>query len=291
MRGAGVDFIELLTVKRFARFKNSNLLAFGHPFIELESVDSSNNYAMEQIQAGKASHGTIFFAHEQWAGKGQRGRRWASQRGENILMSVVLEPVFLPVTNAFPLSMAVALACHDFFSLYAGPDQTRIKWPNDLYWCDRKAGGILIENSSRGHHWLFAVVGIGININQVAFSEDLKNPVSLRQITGRRWEPVKLARELGASIGHRFEELAGGANHLAGGANDLTDAGDPVLPGGHATLLAEYNRRLYGLGADMRLKKDSAVFTTNILGVSPTGELLTRDTLDRSFTFGEVEWL
>src|ERR1700752_2759701 len=67
--------------------KNSNLLAIGHSFIELESVDSTNNYAMARAAGGEASHGTLFFAYDQWAGKGQRGRTWASTPGENIVLS------------------------------------------------------------------------------------------------------------------------------------------------------------------------------------------------------------
>ncbi|HXL72345.1 MAG TPA: biotin--[acetyl-CoA-carboxylase] ligase, partial [bacterium] len=149
--------------------KNRNLLSIGHAFIELGSVDSTNNYAMARAAAGLADHGTLYFAHEQWAGKGSRGRTWTSKPGENIILSAVLEPVALVSSQAFALSACVALACHDLFSQYAGAEATRIKWPNDLYWGDRKAGGILIENNFRGDRWAFAIAGIGININQTEF--------------------------------------------------------------------------------------------------------------------------
>ena len=182
-------------------------MPIGRAFIELESVDSTNNYAMAQVHAGSASHGTIFFAHEQRAGKCQRGKIWASAPGENIMMSVVLEPVFLPITDQFPLSAAVALSCRDLFIRYAGIEQTAIKWPNDLYWRDRKAGGILIENAFRGDRWLFAIAGIGVNINQVQFPESLQTPVSLRQITGLAFDAVNLSRELGACLEQRFGQL------------------------------------------------------------------------------------
>src|SRR5258708_3284634 len=163
----------------FVLSKNSNLLPIGHSFIELQSVDSTNNYAMARAAAGDAAHGTLFFAYEQWAGKGQRGRTWTSIPGENIILSAVLEPVALPASQAFLLSACVALACHDLFSQYAGPEQPLIKWPNDLYWRDRKAGGILIENSFKGNQWTLAIAGMGININQVVFPATARNPVSL----------------------------------------------------------------------------------------------------------------
>src|ERR1700759_5692812 len=98
---------------KFAPTKNRNLLPIGHAFIELESVDSTNNYAMARATAGAISHGTLVFANDQWAGKGQRGRTWTSQPGENIILSAVIEPVALPSTAGFPLSVAIALACHD----------------------------------------------------------------------------------------------------------------------------------------------------------------------------------
>ena len=250
--------------------KNRNLLPIGHSFIELESVDSTNNYAMAKAVSGALSHGTLVFAHDQWAGKGQRGRRWASQPGENIVLSAVLEPVALASTAGFALSVTVALACHDLFSQYAGPEPTSIKWPNDLYWNDRKAGGILIENHFKGDRWLYAIAGIGININQVEFPPTARNPVSLRQITGKTFDSLQLARELGAFLDKRYDELEKGEG---------------------AGQLQQYNERLYGRGREVRLKKESAVFRTVVEGVSAQGELLTTDVLERRFSFGEVEWL
>jgi len=240
-------------------------------------VDSTNNYAMAKVQTGMASQGTIFFAHEQLAGKGQRGKSWSSLPGENIIMSVVLEPGFLPVSRQFPLSVCVALACHDFYSRYAGAGETFIKWPNDLYWRDRKAGGILIENSFRGDKWIAAIAGIGVNINQVQFPETVRNPISLRQITGRNHDAVKMARELGDCLWSRYEQLQ--AEECAG-SEEATGA-----------LLTAYNARLYRRGKVVRLKKDNAVFETVVEGVSRQGELLTRDTAERQFRFGEVEWV
>ena len=233
-------------------------------------MDSTNNYAMARAGEGSALHGTLFFAYDQWAGKGQRGRTWTSVPGENIILSAVIEPVALPSTYAFPLSACVALAGYDLFSRYAGAEETTIKWPNDLYWRDRKAGGILIENSFRGDRWTLAIAGMGININQVRFPETARNPVSLKQITGLDADVVGLAKELGGCLDRRYGELE------AGGA---------------AGLVAAYNNHLYGRGKRVRLKKDNVVFETEVEGVTPLGELLTRDTMERRFGFGEVEWI
>ncbi len=97
--------------------------------------------------------------------------------GENIILSAVLEPVALsPSRRPSDLSACVALACYDLFSRYTREEDITIKWPNDLYWNDRKAGGILIENSFHGERWTIAIVGIGININQVVFPADCPQP-------------------------------------------------------------------------------------------------------------------
>ena len=176
----------------FVPFKSTNLLSLpltGHDrqsFTVLASVDSTNNYAMGQVHAGLAKHGEAWFAREQHSGRGQRSKQWVTQPGENIILSTVVEP-FLLIQQQFALSAAIALACHRFFSKYAG-EETKLKWPNDLYWRDRKAGGILVENVLKGQDWKFAIAGMGININQTSFPDHLTYPVSLKQITGKTFD-------------------------------------------------------------------------------------------------------
>ncbi len=241
----------------------------GYPFTELKLIDSTNNYAMGQVHAGLASHGAAFFAHHQTAGKGQRSKSWLTGAGEAIALSIVLEPLFLPPHRQFELSMITSLACMDLLQKYVA-DDLKIKWPNDLYWRDRKAGGILIENGIQGSDWRFSIAGIGININQESFPEALSNPVSLQQITGKSHEPAILAKQLCDALEVRWQQLK------------------QNQPG---PLLNDYNQLLYKKDQPVRLKKDNAVFETTIRSVTLQGELLTTDTLDRNFVFGEVEWL
>ena len=240
----------------------------GNPFTVLASVDSTNNYAMAQVHAGLAKHGAAWFAREQHAGRGQRGKQWATQPGENIILSTVIEP-FLLVQQQFLLSAAIALACYRFFSNYAG-DETKIKWPNDLYWRDRKAGGILVENVLKGQDWKFAIVGMGININQTSFPEHLLNPVSLKQITGKTFDPLNLAKELCLKIDEVLNEMKSG---------------------GPENIIQQYNTVLYKRNEKVKLKKSIAVFETIIREVKSDGLLITEDTMERSFDFGEVEWV
>ena len=181
------------------------IITIGAPLIELPSIDSTNIYAMEQIKAGKAISGSCYTTPFQTHGKGQHGRVWESEKGQNLLCSYVLELKSLNSSKIWGpedqkgLSAAVAIGAKAFFGAHAG-DETLIKLPNDIYWRDRKAGGILIENSLRGAEWTWAVIGIGFNINQTSFSPDAPNPVSLRQITGRQWEIARLQTELSKAL-------------------------------------------------------------------------------------------
>jgi BirA family biotin operon repressor/biotin-[acetyl-CoA-carboxylase] ligase len=234
--------------------------------MELPEVESTNMYAMEQLQANLAGHGAAFFAHHQTAGRGQRGKTWRSEPGTHIAISVVTDCSFLSLANPFPISVAVSLATHDLFSKYAG-DETSIKWPNDLYWRDRKAGGILIENIVRGHAWPWSVVGIGININQGSFDPALKNPVSLKQISGKHHDPLLLAKELCDHLEQRYRQL---------------------LEGGFEKMLTQYNEHLFRREQKTRLKKGAVVFNCIIEGVSDMGELKVSGGM--RFQFGEVEW-
>ena len=255
----------------------------GIPFTELQSVDSTNNYALARVHAGLAQDGEAFFAHEQVSGKGQMGRKWSSQKGENILLSIVHNPDPLLLSQQFQLSAAVAVGLHDFYKNYGG-DETRIKWPNDLYWQDRKAAGILIEsvagnklsdsenlpadNQGSGT-WKWSVIGIGVNLNQTSFPADLINPVSLKQITGKSFETVSMARELYSCISSRLLQLK---------------------KEGFANIYNDYNSHLYKRNETVKLKKDTRVFEAIIKSVSQSGRLIVEHGIEEEFDFGQIEW-
>ena len=263
----------------------------GKPFIELQSIDSTNKYAMALVHGdilpdgqGEPQHGMAIFSHEQTTGKGQRGKNWVSEKDANIALSILLNPFPLSVPDQFKLSVGIAISIWDLFSNYAG-DETRIKWPNDLYWRDRKAGGVLIENLigsldpianglgigvGRSEAWKWAVVGIGLNINQTVFDPGLPNPVSLKQITGKNHEPIELAIELCSIIEKNYQTL---------------------IAGNFETLFNNYLSHLYKKDEKVKLKKGNRVFETIIKGVSETGQLITQHSIEERFEFGEVEWI
>lgn len=247
------------------------------PIIELLSVDSTNNYALSLLKPSQLTerqeitghHGTAVFAHEQYAGKGQRGRDWQSQQGENIHLSVVLDPWKISLQQQFALIAMVALVVRDFFDRYAQSDIS-IKWPNDIYFRDRKAGGILIETIISGHEWKWAVAGIGLNINQTSFDDSIsKRAVSLKQITGKNFDCFELAQAL------RDDLLLAYNNYNANAAE----------------ILADYNRYLYKKDEKVSLEKNGQVFEAIIKEVLPNGQLAVQTDMELRFDFGEVSWV
>ncbi len=240
----------------------------GNPFIQLDEVESSNNYAMAMVQARMAEHGNAWFAHSQTAGKGQRGKVWQMEPGANIILSVVIEPTTLKAHQAFLLAAVVALACHQFFVENVF-DDVKIKWPNDIYWKDRKAGGILIENVFRGKEWKFAVVGIGLNINQVKFPYTVKNPVSMRQITGKTFDVVAMAKILCALLDNWYQK---------------------IVEEKFEEIINAYNSVLYKLNEQVTFKQDETLMRAIISGVDNNGALIINTPERNTITHGSWEW-
>ena len=185
-------------------------IVLGAPLIELSTIDSTNIYAMAQIKAGLSKSGSCYTADFQTNGKGQHGRVWESSKGQNLLCSYILELNTLDAlknwtpADQIGFSAAIALGARAFFAAFAG-SETKIKKPNDIYFSDRKAGGILIENLVRGQEWTWAVIGIGMNINQTEFSPEAlnsvsSNPISLQEITNQSWDVKKMQQHLSEAL-------------------------------------------------------------------------------------------
>jgi BirA family biotin operon repressor/biotin-[acetyl-CoA-carboxylase] ligase len=242
---------------------------FGDPLVILSSVESTNNHAMKRLKGGKIAHGTTFFALEQTQGKGQRAKRWESKKGENITMSVVADCKNLQIQYQNQLSIAVALACYTMLKNYAG-DEVAIKWPNDLYWGDRKAGGILIENVVLGQNWETAIIGIGINVNQTEFGVMDRKPVSLKQITGKQLNPIDLANE----ICHELEII-------------FSHIGNPSFNQFHE----QYNTVLYKREQVVKFKEGNIQFDALVKRVTESGRLVIQQGVEREIALGEIEWM
>ena len=175
--------------------------------VRLEETDSTNTYLRQHASQMEAWM-TVVTAEYQTAGRGQGVHTWESNRSENLLFSVLTHPVMVPVRSQFLLSEAGALALKEVLDGYT--DGITLKWPNDIYWNDRKLSGTLIETSIGGGRIKNCVFGIGLNVNQKTFESDAPNPVSLAQILGHDIDREQLFKQIVAAFEKYYRMLENG---------------------------------------------------------------------------------
>ena len=131
----------------------------------------------------------------QIAGRGQAGNSWESEAGKNLLFSALLRYEGIHAAKQWRLSMLVAVALWDTLAKYLPQEQLTIKWPNDIYFGDKKLVGILIENSLSGQYVGYSIAGIGVNVNQTQWLSSAPNPISMKEITGEKYDVEVLMNE------------------------------------------------------------------------------------------------
>ncbi|MEP0712300.1 biotin--[acetyl-CoA-carboxylase] ligase [Algoriphagus sp.] len=185
----------------------ANTIFLGKDVHFLSECHSTNDIALNLVRQGKASEGSVVICSNQTRGKGQRGNVWQSEAGQNLTFSLVLRPDFLDISEQFYLNMAVSNSLRRLLQDYVPGLQ--VKWPNDLLVPGYgKIGGILIENTFSGKEWEYAVVGIGLNINQLSFGSSLAS--SIRAITGSKFELEEIFRLLITQLEQGYIQLKKG---------------------------------------------------------------------------------
>ncbi|MTI22407.1 biotin--[acetyl-CoA-carboxylase] ligase [Fulvivirga sp. RKSG066] len=241
-------------------------LFVGKTVIFLPSCHSTNEEAV--IYSGKTSftEGSIVITDKQIAGKGQRGNSWESAPGTNLTFSVFLRPTFVPIAAQFDLNICISLGILDFLSQF--DDGFQVKWPNDIYYHNKKICGILIQNFLKQGRIEKSIVGIGININQESFN--VESAISLSQLTGRKHDLADMLNEVCSRIEARYMTLR------AKGVNALRE---------------HYLQNLYWFGED-HIFKNGKAFIGRIVGISKEGKLeIETKTGLRLFSMKEVQFV
>lgn len=225
---------------------------------------------MQRIDDGLAQHGDVIWATHQTRGKGQRGKTWENDRG-NVMMSLIVKPV-MPADRQFVLSMAVASTIAKYLQTLSDQWQVAIKWPNDIYINDKKTCGILIENIFRGMQWAFAVIGIGLNVNQHDFPAELTNATSLAAASGKDYDLAEVITDIRTGLLNRLLQLQ---------------------PDQYDNLLGIYNQLLYRRNRETTFTERSTgrTFDAYIQEVNAAGQLvlLTHKGIE-PFSFGALDW-
>ncbi|MCX6226217.1 MAG: biotin--[acetyl-CoA-carboxylase] ligase, partial [Bacteroidia bacterium] len=149
-------------------------------------LNSTNLYANQMLKKYSLKEPFWIRTDDQFAGKGQGNHSWISEPGQNLTGTLTIFPHQFEASHQFNLSKIFAIATAVFLELFI--NEIRIKWPNDLYAGDKKIGGILIETAILGSFIDHAILGAGININQVRFPVDLPNPISISMLTGLKYD-------------------------------------------------------------------------------------------------------
>jgi BirA family biotin operon repressor/biotin-[acetyl-CoA-carboxylase] ligase len=254
-RGRGY---RLLKARKLSAGKIKALVTgdLGSEIVFLERTSSTNDIAMDLARAG-SPHGTVVIADAQLKGRGRRGRRWASPPGKNIYLSVVLRPRLHP-RHCTVLTLAAATAAADALRAQTGAEVT-IKWPNDLVASGKKIGGILLETRSEPGGVLYAVLGVGINVN--SHPEDFPPEVlplatSVLMETGRRHRRGPLI----ASILTALEDALIGLEKASV----------------RAALIERFKGLCFTLGRQVRVVVEGEVLSGLALDVDPCGRLILR---------------
>ena len=239
--------------------------------IRLEETDSTNNYLHNHAEELSDSEFTVAVTDFQVAGKGQRGNSWESSPGKNLLFSILCRPDFLAGNEQFYLSQIISLSIKDTLDKFM--QNCSIKWPNDIYWKEKKICGILIENDLLGKIISQSILGEGLNINQESFVSNAPNPVSMAQVIGTALELTDLFEKLMAQITLRYEQLL----------NDEFE-----------TIDREYKAKMWRADNQLYAFKDTkGTFQAKIEGVNCIGQLclLLPDGEKRVYGFKEVEYI
>lgn len=238
--------------------------------IYIPQTISTNVSLAEICSKGYTENLTSVYSSFQTDGRGQRGNKWESEDGKNLLFSFVIFPKGLPAREHFILLQITALALFDTLSEYT--DGISIKWPNDIYWMDRKICGTLIENDLSGMNIERSISGTGVNLNQKIFRSDAPNPISLSQITGQEYDIETVLHKImnSASIYHRMFE---------NGESDI--------------IRKKYFEAIYRKDGFYMYKDDNGTFDAIIEDIEKDGRLVLKDREGRvrKYLFKEVSYI
>ena len=238
------------------------------PVIEVDVIDSTNNYAMSLINADTAQAGLTVIAKTQTGGKGQRGKIWFDTPEQCLLMSIVTEPDY-GLEDQFVFNAVVTLSIVDILEDLLDNCRVQIKWPNDIIINDKKAGGVLLENVIRGNSWQYSIVGIGVNVLQDSMAVELPYATSLKLASGKKIRIWDLMTQLRDSINTNVHVYRSVANTIE-----------------------RYNHYLYRRDKVQAFSNVNEQFEANVVGVSREGELELKmpDGGSRYLKHGEVIW-
>lgn len=238
--------------------------------VKLDATDSTNDYLKNLVRNETVENFTVVSAEFQSKGRGQMGAEWRSDKGKNLIISILVKGFIVDATAVFDLNIAFALAVFDALEKVRLPNLS-IKWPNDIMAGTKKIGGILIENSFRGDGNIYSIVGLGLNVNQIQF-ENLPTASSIAAITGHELDRFALLHD----IVNRLESYC---DQWKATADQMTEL--------YTNLLFKKDERV------VFSRANQSHFYGRIRGISKTGKLIIEEEneLQQEYDIKEVKMI
>lgn len=265
-------------------------------YYHFDQLDSTNAY-LQRMQSEHDIRNWVVSADEQTAGKGMGSNGWESETGKNLTFSLAVDMDFLPAERQFLLSEAVPLGIievldellSDSFEgmSYLGqpsidtlpppvgrydmdgrasvsmPSKLSIKWPNDIYYENRKIAGILINSTIKANMMDISIIGIGLNVNQMQFQDWPTHPISLKMIAGKEYDLQPLLEQIASQVLKKVELLKSNPN----------------------TIEQDYLKCLFRYQTWADFEVDGKVRRLFMTGIDPFGRLMLIDEADNSYCF------
>ena len=239
----------------------------GHDFSFFEELQSTNTYA-KKLPRSEITHGSLYLANYQSKGRGQYEKKWEARPGKNLTFTLV----FIPQQNSsfHILTLACAKAIIDGIGERTGL-KASLKWPNDIFVENKKVGGLLTESTFSGNKIDRLLVGIGLNINQEVFSEELQDKASsLKLLVGKELSREQFLADLLSRIEYAYARW-----HKQ-----------------DRSLLKEINQKIQGYGQWVTLQIDKEIRDepAKLLGVNEYGQLavINREGEIETFSYEQI---
>ena len=239
--------------------------------IKLDAIDSTNTFLKKISSAETIEDYTVVVAKQQDKGRGQMGKLWLSKSGENLTFSVFKRIVGLTFLNQFYLSIVTSLALYKTLKYYKVPN-LYVKWPNDILSANKKIAGVLIENVVKQNRLDYAIIGIGLNVNQTEFN-NLISATSIKNSFGKTIDLDEVLNKFLIEFKSAYQRLESGA---------------------FEALKGDYESKLFRKNKPSTFKNaEGDLFSGFIKGISTSGNLvlLLEDQIIEEFTLNEITLL
>ena len=239
---------------------------FSKYHFNLNEIDSTNNFLIKLNKLKKFKYPVVATADFQKMGKGRNKNSWQSQKGKNLLMSILFNHK-VELNDQFKLNAIISLSIAELVSIYTD-NNVYVKWPNDIIVCNNKIAGFIVENTVRKNIIKSSVIGIGVNINQKKFQKFNPDATSLSILNNKEYEIDEVKKRLLELIEINYKNF------------------DPKF-------LIQYNNILFRKNKYTKFVTGENIFRAKIQSVQYDGSVIMKDETGKSkkFKVNDIKYL